>query len=365
VSYGRDNLAVALLIGSLVTPASAAAGDGAALHAGLVAAAKRDPAAPGIAATVIAPGVRWSGAVGRVRRGGSARLEPTTPFRIASNTKTFTAAAVLRLVEEHRLRLDDPLTRRLPGAYVRELRAGGYDPGHITVEQLLRHQSGLRDYASDPSYVAAVAAAPAKRWTRIEQVRFAMRLGPPLFAPGTRFAYSDTGYILLGQIIQTATGRPMPAAYRALLRWRRLGLRHTWFESLESPPAHAGALAHQYFGDRDAHDLDPSFDLWGGGGIVSTTPDLARFYDALLAGRVLRPATLRIMVRTGDVPDGHDAAMGLFVRTIAGARCYSHTGFWGSEVIVCPHRHVTVATTVNHAGATGRSPADALLAVQR
>src|SRR5262249_23458390 len=99
VSHGRDNLAVALLVGLLVTPASAAADDGAALHAGLVAAARRDPAAPGIAATVIAPGVRWSGAVGHVRRGGSARLEPTTPFRIASNTKTFTAAAVLRLAE--------------------------------------------------------------------------------------------------------------------------------------------------------------------------------------------------------------------------------------------------------------------------
>src|SRR5262245_42931121 len=184
--------AVGLL--AAATPADARLPVAPALRARLVAEAHRDAAAPGIAATVLAPGVRWSGAVGRIRRGGGP-LRPFTPFRIASNTKTFTAAAVLRLAEQHRLRLSDPLTRRLPAAYVSELRAGGYDPAHITVEQLLRHQAGLRDYATDPGYVAAVGAHPRMRWTRLEQVRFAMRLGPPLFAPGTRFAYSDTGYI--------------------------------------------------------------------------------------------------------------------------------------------------------------------------
>ena len=99
--------------------------------------------------------------------------------------------------------------------------AGGYRPDAITVRQVLVHTSGIYDVGQDPAYQAAVNADPAKRWTRLEQVRFAMDHGAPVGEPGTVYAYSDTGYSLLGEIIERATGTPLADAYRTLLDFER------------------------------------------------------------------------------------------------------------------------------------------------
>jgi D-alanyl-D-alanine carboxypeptidase len=141
--------------------------------------------------------------------------------------------------------------------------------------------------------VAAVFSDIHHRWTRLEQVRFAMDHGDPLFAPGQGYAYSDTDYILLGRIIERVTGLPQATAYRRLLRFHRIGLRHTYFETLEPVPRGTGPRAHQYFGDIDSFDLDASRDLYGGGGYVSTVADQNRFFRALFTGKVLRRHTLR------------------------------------------------------------------------
>ena len=103
------------------------------------------------------------------------------------------------------------------------------------------HTSGIYDYGQDPAYQAAVNADPAKRWTRLEQVRFAMDHGAPVGEPGTVYAYSDTGYSLLGEIIERATGAPLADAYRTLLDFEGLHLDATYLESLEpAPPGSAG-----------------------------------------------------------------------------------------------------------------------------
>ena len=88
----------------------------------------------------------------------------------------------------------------------------------------------------DPAYQAAVNADPAKRWTRLEQVRFAMDHGAPVGEPGAVYAYSDTGYGLLGEIIERATGAPLADAYRTLLDFEGLHLDATYLESLEPAP---------------------------------------------------------------------------------------------------------------------------------
>ena len=93
------------------------------------------------------------------------------------------------------------------------------------------HTSGIYNYGQDPAYQAAVDAEPAKRWTRLEQVRFAMDHGDPVGEPGTVYAYSDTGYVLLGEIIERATGAPLADAYRTLLDFEGLHLDETYLES--------------------------------------------------------------------------------------------------------------------------------------
>jgi D-alanyl-D-alanine carboxypeptidase len=272
-------------------------------------------------------------------------LRADTTLRIASNTKTYTAAAVLRLVEQGRLELDDPVEPLLGSDLVTTLQAGGFEPARITVRNLLQHTSGLYDHSADPAYAEAVLADPTHQWTRLEQVEFAMEHSEPLGAPGTLFTYSDTGYVLLGAIMERVNGTSLAEAYRQLLRFDTIGLNATWLESQEPVPAGAGERAHQFLGEVDSFDFDPSFDLYGGGGLVADIEDLAHFYQALMTGQVFDdPATLRTMLQ---VPATNDSgyAMGIEKIEMAGEDCWSHSGFWGTTVISCPGPGVTVATS--------------------
>ncbi|MEA2597855.1 MAG: D-alanyl-D-alanine carboxypeptidase [Thermomicrobiales bacterium] len=116
-------------------------------------------------------GLDWSGTAGVFDRSGAQPLTPNATFRIASNTKTFTAAATPRLVEDGKLELDLPIADLLPAEYLQALQGGGYDPEAITLQHLLAHTSRLHDYAEDAAFQETVFAEPQKRWTRLEQVR--------------------------------------------------------------------------------------------------------------------------------------------------------------------------------------------------
>lgn len=313
----------------------------------------RSPLAPGIVARVDAPGLHWERAVGKADRAAGTPLNVGNTFRIASVTKTFTAAAVLTLVDQRRLTLDATVARYLPSPYLGLLRRGGYDPNLISVRMLLNHTSGLYDYATDDGYRETALADLRRHWTPAEQIGWAMDHGSPYGAPGALFHYSDTGYVLLARIVEAVTGSGQAAAYRRLLRYDRLGLTATWFETLEPVPGGAGARAHQYYVDPaadldlDTYAADPSFDLYGGGGLVSSVADLNRFYRALLDGRVLSRAALRTMLTLVPTGNGDAAGMGIFPRRIEGMTCWWHNGFLGSAVLYCPQRRLAVAVTVN------------------
>jgi D-alanyl-D-alanine carboxypeptidase len=314
-----------------------------------------NPSLPGELLHVHAPahGIDVSLAAGVFDRTSGRRLEPHHGFRVASVTKTFTAAAILRLYEDGRIRLDGPIAEYLPSGYVAVLSTGGYDPSRITVRQLLAHTSGIYDYATDPRYPAAAFADPNHRWTRMEQVRVAMAWGSPRFAPGGGFHYSDTGYVLLGEMLERVTGEPLPQALRTLVGFDRLGLEDTYLETLEPAPPGAGELSHPYFGEADVVGLDPSVDLYGGGGLVSSVADLARFYRALLRGEVFRdPSTLRAMLTvppTNQRAPGGAYALGIARSSIGGEICWGHTGFWGTAAYHCPVPDVTMVRHTNQA----------------
>lgn len=311
---------------------------------------RANPSFPGVALVVRAPGFRYAGAVGVADREAHTRLAPTAPFRIASITKTFTAAAILRLAERGALALDDPIDRHLSLPTLALLRDDDYDPHAITLRMLLQHTSGIADFASDPAYLASVAAQPRHRWTRAEQIRFATTHDDPLGAPGSSFHYSDTGYLLLGETIERASGLSAARAYRTLLRLDQLGLDHTYLETLEPARGATTPRMHQYLATADSWALDPSFDLYGSGGLVSTLDDLARFYRALLTGHVLaRPASLRAMRGAAHPTAVDQLGLGLFAIQLGSETCYGHQGFWGSSVTYCPKSRITIASTVNQA----------------
>src|SRR3954447_10783617 len=287
-------------------------------------------------------------------------LHPGSRFRIASVTKSFVGAATLRLGEEGELSLTSRLDDLLPSDYLELLRSGGYDTGAITLRHLLAHTSGVYDFAAsayDPSipdsFDDAIARDPMHRWTRMEQIEFAMTHGKPYGPPGAFFAYSDTNACLVGEIIERKTGLDLGAAMRTLLDYERLGLRSTWLESIEPEPEMLPQLSHQYEADVDVAGIDPSVDLYGGGGLMSTCRDIATFFRALLRGEAFRHGeTLTAMLATSDeVPRSPepgrddspaDAGLYLFKTELDGATWWGHDGYWGTAAFTCPERDVTI-----------------------
>lgn len=349
-------LAAALALGALA-PTAGANVDAATARERILQAVEADlaanPGVPGEVVAVRAPGLDVTVAAGLADRAARTPLQPETPFRIASVTKTFVATSVLRLVGRHRIRLDAPITRHLSRATVRTLRRGGYQPARITVRQLLRHTAGLFDYASTDAYDDRNVADPGHHWTRAEQLQFAVDHGKPVAAPGRRYHYSDTAYILLGEIIERTTGRSLAKAVRELVGFRRLGLDRTYWEQLEPAPAGAAPRAHQYYDDFDNSVLDASHDLYGGGGLVSTVGDLTRFYRALFHGKVVHDrALLRAMTKVPRSNRASGAGMGIFRVDVDGETCFEHPGYWGTDALYCPRLDLTIVRTTNQANDT-------------
>jgi len=346
-------VALALCQGALAAAPLPSSSVTARLQRALDEAVAADRAVPGALASISAPaaGLEWSGASGRIALHDAARLVPDQPFRIASITKVFVAAAAFRLCEERRLLLFGPLTPYLSAQTLSALRRGGYQPDRITIQQLLAHTSGIYDYASSPVYNALIMASPHRRWTRAEQIRLAMERGRPVGRPGERFAYSDTGYVILGEIIERVTGKPLPQAVRSLLRLDSLAMTSTYFESRDTPAPNALPLAHQYLKDFDFAGVDPSFDLYGGGGLVSTTGDLTHFMRALLQGRLftLRQTLASALMTVDAVHDPGDHLHANLLTTYPFGRhmCWGHRGFWASEALYCPDIDVAMAVTLN------------------
>ena len=372
-------LATGLAAATLGLPSNVRAQDLPALEAGLQAvldSVVEAGSTPGIMLRLDAPslGFSWSGASGVADIATGTPLARENPVRIASNTKTFVAAATLRLWEDGLLGLDDPLSRYLPAEYAELLAADGYDLEAITIRHLLTHTSGLYDYADRDLFIEAVLADPTHRWTPAEQIGLAVEWGDPYGAAGEVYRYSDTGYVVLGLVLESVYGKPLAACLRELLNFEGLELRSTWMETLEDPPFGASDRAHQYLGEQDTYDFDPSLDLYGGGGLVSTADDMAVFMRALFIGGVYRnAATADTMLTTvADAKAGPDLSgspmvpgryrMGVEVRDLGGLDVYMHTGFWGTIAAYFPGQDIalSIAVTQQQSSALFRVFIDAL-----
>lgn len=250
-----------------------------------------------VAARVETPTLQWSDAEGVRRYGHRAKAKEHDRFRVASITKPMIATLVMQEVERGTLALDTRVEDVLPGLL----------PGHpeVTVEHLLSHRSGmptgtvplLTPHITDPSSVDDLIDAMGHDYTDADQV--AAGLATPWEAdPGTQHVYSNSGYVVLGMLLEEVTGKDLAHLLRHRV-FRAAGMRHSDYP--REPQAHGPFLVDAAsFGEpdlpwRSLDGLDP--DVFGAAGAVtSTTADLVAFSDALLGGRLVEPTTVADMM---------------------------------------------------------------------
>ena len=294
--------------------------------------------------------ISWSGAAGTSDKNGS-KLEEDQPVLIASNTKTYVSAAILRLVEQAKLDLYQSIDTLIFKQTDSLLTSNGYNTSTIKVVQLLNHTSGISDYATNDAYMEMIKKNPKHRYTRSEQIELAMTLDEPLGKAGDVFSYADVNYLLLTEIIEGVTNKPFYLALRDLINYNKLEMKNTWFSTLEDYPKEAKPLVHQYWTleGLDSYKIDHSFDLYGGGGIASTSKDLAVFCQSLFSGQLFdKPKTIDLIYTKANPKQAMDGDyfLGISSKEVNGIIGYGHGGFWGTAVNYFPKLNASIAVFV-------------------
>ena len=227
------------------------------------------------------------------------RIDPGTAFRLASVTKQLTATAVMLLVRDGRLRYEDALTNLVPSF-------PAYGKG-ITIRHLLTHTSGLPDYED---LMAAAEQGRAPIWTAARQIHddevLALLRGAKQgrFPPGTQWAYSNSGYVMLGRIVARVSGKPFGDFLHERI-FAPLGMDRTLAHEPGRNELASRALGHTREADgfRQTDQSSTSATL-GDGGVYSTLRDLARWDEALHAGTLVSPAAIKPALTPGTLADG-------------------------------------------------------------
>lgn len=242
-------------------------------------------------------------------------LRPEHVFRLGSITKQFTAVATLMLVDEGKVALDDEITEYFPDYPTHGRR--------ITVEHLLTHTSGIQSYTGMPSYVAGM-----RRDLTPEQLIAVFRDQPMEFAPGERWNYNNSGYALLGAIIEKVSGM----SYADFIRTRifePLGMRNSFYESAEAVvPGRVPGYDRTPEGIiRQANYLSMT-QPYAAGSLISTVDDLLAWNRAVAEGRMLKPETWRRAFSAFRLSDGRSAGYGFgwFTGEAAGKPSIEHGG---------------------------------------
>ncbi len=224
--------------------------------------------------------------------------QPIEPCFLAySITKTFTAALVLRLQERGLLTIDAPLANWVPAVSQAD---------EITLRQLLNHTAGIPDYGGLPAYHAAVRSTPAQAWT-FEQYAAATFANGLAFAPGTGWAYSNPGYMLLKRVAELVTTQPFATLIAEEITGP-LGLTRTFVPQAVADLASLAPAPSKVL-STSGEPLDTRLHYhpgWVSHGVVASTPsEIARFYHALFGGQLITAASLQEMTTLIRVPGAH------------------------------------------------------------
>lgn len=322
---------------------------------------------PGVQVVIrYAGGWTWTAKAGFSNLGARVTVTPATEFNAGSITKTFVAALTLQLADEGVLGLDDPLSRWLPGL--------AYAPD-VTIRELLNHTSGIDDAFNHDALLNAIDGRPRTAWAPDRVLAYVKK---PYFAAGEGWAYSNTNYLLLGRVIELATGRSVASLLRERF-FAPLGMTHTYLESEERP---SGTLAHGYdftgyrWNVRDRSDgtaylpyTSLGTAIGTAGSLVTTAGDLATWAEALYGGRVLSPVAFAQMIDfTVTAPFHPKWPYGLGVMRISlnGHGSWGHSGTlsgFRAAMRYFPSGRLTIVVMTNVNGYPPDDITKALLAV--
>jgi len=278
--------------------------------------------------------VLYSRAIGYGQISGNEKkpLTAASRFRIGSITKMFTAAMILQLVEEGKLKPTDTLDKFFPQVP---------NARKITIEQILWHRSGIPNVRPAQNAQGNVNTIPVTK----DEILALIIKGTPDFEPDTKRSYSNSGYQLLGLILEKVTGKP----YGEILQTRitsKIGLADTYLATGNIEVSKNEALTYMNFGDgwKPVSETHPSI-LFSAGAIVSTPNDLAKFIQALFEGKIVSKENLDQMK---TMRDGEGQGMEPF--TFVGKTFYGHTGGadnYGAWLMYQPEERLAVAYTTN------------------
>lgn len=253
-------------------------------------------------------------------------LSNNTKYRISSITKMYTAVMIFQLIEVGKLKLSDTLDKFFPQIP---------NASRITIAQILSHRSGIPNVAPDGS-----GMQPRTQEQRVAEIAKT----PPDFEPGSRHLYSNSGYVLLGYIVEKAGGKP----YQEALEERivsRLGLQNTYMGTGNTNTGRNESLSYRYLGGwKEAREPDFSITA-GAGAIVSTPADMVKFIQGLFDLKLVSQSSLDQMktMRDGE-------GMGMEPFTFAGKTLYGHTGgssTSGAWLAYYPEEKLAMAYTTN------------------
>ena len=300
---------------------------------------------PGAMVLLRTPQGEFTVSYGTTLLGADSPPSGDTHFRIASNTKTMTAAAIMLLAQEDKLRLDDPVSNYVPDVP---------NSDKITVSELLNMRSGLYTYDDDPAFWAVLERDPTKVWTPAEVLAIAFTHSP-YFPPGTDFHYSNTNYALLGLIAEKIDGKPLAQIMHDRL-FGPLGLKNTMLPAITSntlpepyshgylyggcsfcnltdkpyPPDIQAAVKAGTLKPDDCTEQNSSY-ASAAGGVISTANDCATWITALVGGKVLNADYQRqwldsLQPEVASKPEGQKYGYGISQLSWGSNTIYFHGG---------------------------------------
>jgi D-alanyl-D-alanine carboxypeptidase len=337
---GAGTVALLLLMGAAAAPAAdpKPAGPTAAIDALLKGSYPADR--PGAAVIVRKDGeTLFERAYGMADLELGVPLRPDMVFRLGSITKQFTAAAILMLAEEGKLSLQDPIEKHLPGYPTQ---------GHtITIEHLLTHTSGIQSYTDMPGWMTSRILSPMT----VQELVDGFKREPMQFAPGERYAYNNSAYVLLGAIVEKASG----STYEAFVTERifqPLGMTASYYGSTERIiPRRAPGYTREGDQPKNARYLSMT-QPFAAGSLLSTVADLARWDAALYTEKLLKRASLEKAWTPFVLKNGKATGYGYgwAVSKLRGRRSINHGGGifgFSTFALRLPEERVYVAVLCN------------------
>ncbi len=290
-------------------------------------------------------------------------VKPNTVFGIRSVTKQFTATSIMLLLEEGRISLEDKLSKFMP-----DFSRGD----EVTIRYLLIHTSGIRNFTSSPEWSATNGTNRLDRRTD-EMLQLILRQTPPYdFDPGTKYSYNNSGYFILGAIVEKISGMPLGEFYKERIfdKVSMTNSRRDFTREIIPNRASAYTVVQNQPGTFHNAAYVSMTGAGGAGSLMSTVEDLLKWHNALFNGKVVRPETLKQMItpgrlNNGELPDVSPISgapgphggygFGFFINEYQGRLKVGHGGGgargWNAMIGTYPQEKLTIVVLSNSGNA--------------